>query len=123
MANREKGEVVLAWGKRELVLVLDINALAELEDLRGEKLRDLVPQLADPSLNLLKAVLWAATREHAADLDLKTCGRVIQAVGIEAVQVKITEAVRAAFPEAKAAEGEAGGSEPDPPAPGTGGGS
>ena len=131
MANREKGEVVLEWGERKLVLLLDINALAEMEDLLDAGVFPIVQQMEldrragrPPRIATLRAFIWAGTREHAPDIDLKTAGKVIGDLGIPVVQEAVAKAIMAAFPQGGAdqADGEAGEAEEDPPAtPGPGG--
>ncbi|MEC9346060.1 MAG: GTA-gp10 family protein [Pseudomonadota bacterium] len=60
MANRVRGEVRLAIGDREVVLVATLGALADIEDRMGVHLADLGSRLAQPrvkDLMLLTEIL------------------------------------------------------------------
>lgn len=100
MANAIKGEVGFTADGQDYTLLLDFNALCELEDV--------VPGLMAGSAEIqspraVRAVFHAALREHHPDLDEKAAGRIIQAAGIERAAELIGEAMAASFgkPEGK----------------------
>lgn len=100
MANAIKGEVGVKADGQDYTLLLDFNALCELEDV--------VPGLMSGGAEIqspraVRAVFHAALGEHHPDLDEKAAGRIIQAVGIERAAELIGEAMAASFgkPEGK----------------------
>lgn len=115
MANPHKGEVVLQREGGPLTLRFDVNALAELEDLLDASCAVIISRMAsDMRLNLLKALVWAACREHHPEVTLKEAGRIIQDVSVPAAEAAVTEAVRRAFPD-PTEDGQATGDPPTPP--------
>lgn len=97
MANAIKGEVAFSAEGEDYVLLLDFNALCDLEDV--------VPGLMNGSAELkspsaVRAVFHAGLAAHHADLTVKDAGRIIQAVGLSEVAVLIGRAMEASFPKA-----------------------
>ncbi len=102
MAAAIKGEVGFKAGESDYILLLDFNALCDLED-------DF-PGIMDGSFELkspkaIRRVFRAGLAEHHPDLDDKAAGRVIQEVGIAKAGDLIGQAFKASFPEAAKGDG------------------
>lgn len=100
MANKIKGEVGFKAAGQNYVLLLDFNALCELEDV--------VPGLMDGTANLasqraVRAVFHAGLAEHHPELTDKDAGRLIHEIGLERAAELIGESCTASFgtPEGK----------------------
>lgn len=94
MANRVKGEVGFTADGQDYTLLLDFNALCELEEV-VPGLMDGTAEIKSPSA--VRAVFHAALSEHHAGLDVKAAGRIIHAVGIARAGELIGEAMAASF--------------------------
>ncbi|WP_313472771.1 hypothetical protein [Brevundimonas sp.] len=94
MANRVKGEVGFTADGQDYTLLLDFNALCELEnDVPG--LMDGTAEIKSPSA--VRAVFHAALTGHHPALNVKDAGRIIHAVGIGRAGELIREAMTASF--------------------------
>ena len=104
MANHVKGEVAFeAQGQGGFVLLLDFNALCELEDqLPG--LMDGTAEIRSPKA--IRAVFHAGLQTHQPGIDLLGAGRIIQAVGLDAAADLVRQAFEASFPTATGGEGQ-----------------
>jgi hypothetical protein len=102
MGNVTKGEVTLvaADGPNAgtYTMVLDFNALCDLEEVIPNIMGG---QFEMKSLKDVRRIFQAALSEHHSDLDEKAVGRIVQSVGLDVATDKLTEAMKAAFPEAK----------------------
>lgn len=94
MANPVRGEVSFQADGKDYVLLLDFNALCELDDL-VPGLMDGGAELRSPSA--IRAVFHAALHEHHPEIDLRGAGRLISVVGVERVAALIGEAMTASF--------------------------
>lgn len=101
MGNRVRGEtdIVITSGAMagEYVLLLDLNALCELED-------DF-PGIMDGTakiegLKSIRRIFHAGFKEHHPDLDELDVGRIIHAYGLKPAAAKLAEAMKASFGEA-----------------------
>ena len=86
VANREKGEVEIDVGGKTYVLVMDFEAMCQLEDKLSTADKDVtfveVMQKADRgSMRHMRAVLWAALLRHQPDITLQDVTNVIQTLG------------------------------------------
>lgn len=90
MANRQKGEVSLVIDGRTFTLVLNTNAMAEIEDQLSRidgKDRNwdfFASRLMDPKkagVRDVRLLMWGMTREHHADITLADAGRLVDAAG------------------------------------------
>lgn len=103
MANAIKGEVAFQAAGADYVLLLDFNALCDLEeDFPG--LMDGTAEIKSP--RAIRRVFHAGLAEHQPGIDERGAGSIIQAVGLEEAAVLIKKAFDASFP--KATEGEDG---------------
>lgn len=109
MANRTRGEVdiVVRDGDQAgtYVLLLDLNALCELED-------DF-PGIMDGTAKIegvksIRRIFHAGFKEHHPDLDEMDVGRIVHAYGLQPAAAKLSEAMKASF-------GEAGKTSKSPP--------
>lgn len=102
MANKIKGEVGFSADGQDYVLLLDFNALCELDDV--------VPGLMDGSAALgspkaVRAVFHAALRAHHSDLTVTDAGRLIQEIGLPRAAELIGESCAASFGSPEGKEG------------------
>ncbi|WP_145395996.1 hypothetical protein [Paracoccus sulfuroxidans] len=76
MANRFKGEIETATGHK---MVLDYNALAELESIAGKRAQEVLESLDDGSVSLtdLRAFYLACLRRHHPDLSVFDAGDIV----------------------------------------------
>lgn len=101
MGNRVRGETDIFITSGELtgqyVLLLDLNALCELED-------DF-PGIMDGTAKIegvksIRRIFHAGFKEHHPDLDELEVGRIIHAYGLKPAAAKLAEAMKASFGEA-----------------------
>lgn len=108
MANPHRGQVPLTAGGVTYTLSMSINAMCALEAHLGRPMgavmTDLLAMHGDPSLmslTLLRAVLWAALRDHHT-VDEAKAGDVLGEAGLPAALAGVTQAFTLAFPPKKA---------------------
>ncbi|WEK56486.1 MAG: hypothetical protein P0Y52_07925 [Candidatus Brevundimonas phytovorans] len=94
MANQIKGEVGFQADGQDYTLLLDFNALCELEAV-VPGLMDGTAEIKSPSA--VRAVFHAALSEHHPAVDVKAAGRIIHDVGIARAGELIGEAMAASF--------------------------
>lgn len=98
-ANRLKGEVAFEADGKGYVLLLDFNALCDLEDdLPG--LMDGTAEIKSPKA--IRRVFHAGLAERHPEVDVRGAGALVQALGLEAAAVLIKESFAASFPAAEA---------------------
>jgi hypothetical protein len=101
MANPVRGSVALQAAERAYTLSFSINALCELEEQLGQPIAQIATTLGKPEeirLGTVRALVWAATRDHHPEIDLKSAGDVIDAAGVQDVMAVIGKAFQLAFP-------------------------
>lgn len=86
MANREKGEVAITVDGQDYVLVLDLEALCQLEDLLSTKDREVtfieaMERAQRGSARHVRAVLWASMLRHRPEAALMDASAFLTAVG------------------------------------------
>ena len=87
MANAVKGEVAFDLDGKTYTLVLDFNALCEVEDVLGAG----EMKLAKPSA--IRAIFWAALRRHHPAMTQRDAGNLIGGVGLTKAGELVTEAL------------------------------
>lgn len=97
MANPVRGEVAFEVEGQGYVLLLDFNALCDLEGV--------VPGLMDgATVNMtptaIRAVFHAGLQDRHAGLSLREAGGLIQALGVERAAELVKAAFEASFPKA-----------------------
>lgn len=98
MANPVKGEVGFEADGQSYVFLLDFNALCDLE----EGGIDLMNGAADlTGLRSIRKVFTGGLRARHPDIDERTAGALIHAIGIDKVTDILQRAIEASFPEAK----------------------
>ncbi|GLK49490.1 hypothetical protein GCM10017620_24630 [Brevundimonas intermedia] len=108
MANRVRGEVPFKADDEDYVLVLDFNALCDLEaDFPG--IMDGSFELKSPTA--IRKVFHTGLAKHHPELSVLSAGELISAVGIPMAGQLVAAAFKASFPEA------ATGSKARPPKP------
>jgi hypothetical protein len=89
MANPHRGEVVLRVGSgsgmTEYTIKLGHNAFACLEGELGATPAQLELMLKEPTITLVRAILWAGLRKHHPEINIEMAGEIIDEVGAEAV--------------------------------------
>lgn len=118
MANPHRGEVTLTAGEDEYVVVFTTNALATLESATGKSVSALAGEMENPSVTLIRSILWAGLVKRQPEMTIAKAGDIIDEATMPVVVEVIGKAFALAFPEAKA------GGRPDPRTPSrrTGGG-
>ncbi len=106
MANPHRGQVSLG----DYTLSFSVNALCELEELLDQPMMEIVAAMQAPDkmrMKTVRAMFWAALRDHHDDIDIHGAGAIVTDVGMTVAMSKVGEAFRLAFPTAKAgAEGK-----------------
>lgn len=96
MANRVKGEVGFEVDGEDYVLLLDFNALCDLEDdLPG--LMDGTAEIRSPKA--IRRVFHAGLQAHHEGLTEREAGVLIQGLGLERAGQLVKESFAASFPE------------------------
>lgn len=95
MSNPHRGEVDLQVGGKTYTIVLDINAICELEQLLGKSVAEIGRDMGR-ILNM-RAMLWAGLRARH-QVTLEEVGEILQQAGMQQAVVKIKEAMALAFP-------------------------
>jgi len=109
MANPHRGAVALQAGKSAFTLSFSVNALCELEDALGLPVAKIAAGMNDPEnvrLKTVRALVWAALRDHHEEISLKEAGEIINDAGIPACMEKIGQAFQLAFPDQPEAQEE-----------------
>ena len=102
MTNRVKGEVAFEAEGQGYVLLLDFNALCELEDdLPG--LMDGTAEIKSPKA--IRTVFHAGLQARHPGIDLRDAGEIIQSIGLEAAANLVRLSFEASFPSADGGEG------------------
>lgn len=80
-----------------LHLVCNFRAIDVIESVTGDKMSDILPQLADPSFGLIGKVLWALLREKHEGVTLDEAAGVAFGPDGAAVGVVLGDVIRRAF--------------------------
>jgi len=125
MPNPLKGEVSIGLGKETFTLFYDVDTLCVAEDLLNLSTAEILSGVTARKVRMgfMRGLLWAGLRQHHPDLSLVEVGERFLGpggIGVSGAQVKILDALAAAFPVAKDGGGEAAGEDPPPAADGTG---
>lgn len=102
MANQHRGQVDLKAGDKIYTLSFSINAMCELEDLLGEPISQIAKSLGDPQsvrMSTVRALVWAALRDHHSDIDLKGAGDLVAEATVTSTMETIGRAFALAFPD------------------------
>jgi hypothetical protein len=84
MANPLLGEAELVAGEATYRLVLDINAICELEDLTNVGIAEFAVSFASgTSIRPVRAIVWAALQKHHP-CSLAQAGEIVSEAGLEA---------------------------------------
>ncbi|WP_374578296.1 hypothetical protein [Phenylobacterium sp.] len=107
MTNLLRAEVSLEVSKDEVLsLVFDFDTLVSVEDQLDKSIFQIMAQVQGaPRLGLLRALLWAATRERHPQITPARAGQIIQQVGL----VKVTEKLVAGLKASQAPPDESAG--------------
>lgn len=87
MANNERGELALTVGDRELTLVLDMDAICQIESRMSAEEGRTVPfgecliGAASNSYRHVRAVLWGALRHHHPNVTVNDAGDLLVEIG------------------------------------------
>lgn len=85
MANKQLGEVPLEVNGKTYTLVMDINAICELETLFSTPERDasfveIAERVQRGSMRHVRGCLWAALRRHHKELSLEDAGALASSI-------------------------------------------
>lgn len=140
MANAQKGEVGFTAAGQQFKLVLDNNALCELEEQTGRGIADIgleiqswappfgpdkkpLPETGEQRLArakrikmaLLRSLLWAGLREHHDHMTLKDAGNLIKEIGgVQPTMDVVVQALALAFPDSTETKEEIAARPPTP---------
>lgn len=95
MANPVKGEIAFDVEGQEYILLLDFNALCDLED-DFPGLMDGTAELKSPKA--IRRVFHAGLAAHHPDVDLREAGSLIHAIGLDVAGDIVRRSFEAAFP-------------------------
>lgn len=95
MANELKGEVDLRIGEKTYTLKFTRNAMADVESLFGG--RPFNEVIADQSVSMLRACLWAGLKKHHPGIDLLAAGDLMEEVEDSTLGAAIGKALQLAF--------------------------
>lgn len=98
MANPIKGEIAFEVEGQDYVLLLDFNALCDLED-DFPGLMDGTAELKSPKA--IRRVFHAGLAAHHPDVTLQEAGSLIHAIGLDGAGDLVRRSFEAAFPTAK----------------------
>jgi hypothetical protein len=107
MANPLKGEVDFPVGDETYRLRLSINEIIQVEDLLGVGIIQIANMFNDVEAlkaGSVRAVLWAALREHHPDVDLLKAGDIMATARLQPTIEHVGQALQAAFPTAEGKE-------------------
>lgn len=116
MANRERGEMILATPMHTYTLRLTTNACADLEDRSGKLVDEIIRGAYRGSVRDLRWLLWASLQNSHADTVLQPtdAGRIIDdAGGIQGVLAQMIAFIKLNADESAPKEG--GVAPADPP--------
>ena len=105
MTNPIRGDIDLQAGDEHFTLRMSVNAIIELEtllDMGVNQVARLLGNTKDFRLGTLRAVLWAALREHHKGVTLEEAGAIIAKAGANVVLDAVSQALASTFPERKA---------------------
>ncbi len=121
MTNKIKGEIPIVAEDGplagEYVMVLDFNALCELEEEFPGITNGEVAFSGFKSIRRLVHQGFAAYHPDLSEIDV---GHVIQSIGLEAASTKLADAMKASFPEAATGDPKAVKGQRPKPSPGAG---
>lgn len=103
-ANSERGRIALTVEDRSYTLTWLFDSMCQVEDLFSTPERrvtfiELIPFLRRMSFTHIRALLWAALREHHGDVTLKQAGELIPKAGVTVVVEKLVELQQALSPD------------------------
>lgn len=99
MANPLRGETPLQAGDRCYILLLDINALAALEEQLGMMMDMILAQYqVGTSVRLVRALVWAGLQaKHPCSIE--EAGTIVGSAGLPVAKAAIEAALVASLPE------------------------
>lgn len=104
MSRTVKGEVQFEAEGEDYTLLLDFNALCDLED-DFPGLMDGEAEIKSPKA--IRRVFHAGLAAQHPDIDERGAGEIIHAVGLEKAADLVRQSFEASFPSAKGGEGQA----------------
>jgi hypothetical protein len=104
MANREKGEFDIIVGDRTYTMVLNTNAMCELEEVFSTPDREYTAQALMQKVNTgstryVVAFIWACLREHHAEMTKRDVTRLIDEVGLVGLNNQLQALAKTAQPD------------------------
>lgn len=118
MANRHRGEVALEIEGKVYTLHAGINAVADAEGVfstadRRVTYQEIAEHAMRGSVTHVRALIWSMLRKHHRDLSLTDVGDLIDAVGMNTIERKFADLLRANVPDQE--DLKALGVDPNPP--------
>lgn len=106
MSNRQTGEVTVEVEGQPFRLVLDINAMCELESMMSTPVKDVtfhevLSKAGTGSLRHIRAAFWAALRRHHGTMTLSDVGVWVEKAGLENLNEQLGHLAKSASPDPK----------------------
>lgn len=96
MANPHRGEVTFEVDGKSYTLMLNTNAICELEAEMNKGIDEIAMSMT--RLSTLRGMLWAALRAHHPEVTLPEAGAMIDKVRRTSAMKAVNDALAAAFP-------------------------
>lgn len=100
MANPHRGEVEIEIEGKAYRLVFSTNAICEAEEVTNKSVLVLISTM--DRVSTIRAMFWAAIKEHQPGVSLKDAGNLMQQAGAGVVMRAVNEALALAFPKTEA---------------------
>ncbi|TQS73296.1 gene transfer agent family protein [Rhodobacteraceae bacterium] len=109
MVNHIRGEAAVWIGGRQLVMIMDFNAICDLEGATGRSVEDIFDDLDQGRVMArdLRAIAYALLQQRQPKMGLREVGELIGHHGAE-VMDGVRATMNAAFPPADEAPGASG---------------
>lgn len=104
MANTARGEVSIEHDGQTYVLVFDIEAMCQVEDLSKQTIGELVDGVMRGGIRPLRFIFWAGLRRHHGSMSIEDVGAWMSAVGLSELMAKFTELAKTMRPDAEDAK-------------------
>jgi hypothetical protein len=109
MGNKLRGFIDFEVRDTSYRIAFTTNALCEWEEMTGQSIKDLTTSMSNPTIKMMRSLLWAGLRDFHPEVSLKDVGDIIDEVGVPVASSIISKAFSVAFPENKKESGKTNG--------------
>jgi hypothetical protein len=99
VANRSRGELDIDLDGQTYTLVLDIEAMCQIEDAASKTMAELVEGVLRGGIRPLRLIIWGALRRHHGALSIADVGDLMSRIGLPALMAKFNELAKSMAPE------------------------